>query len=720
MSIARTMNRRKAILALIYVGILIFAFGSTALIIGCIGGVEELAGEVAGIFQSRREGKYLVQFILIYTVPYAVIFVILCLTERGFQKQFRKIPMEDQQQLEQGYMRLHKKSPKGGGIVNGRIGAVFSQHYMLVRTAQHFFQESLICIDDVVWVYGVDAPFRIEDDKTGLSSPMMHFFWTVVVTADGRKHNFYMAQPSEFAAIFPNAIVGYGKAQKKRAKEELHNRTVRDEKYERQQRHTFWRRIVYTIFACVMLLAGFGVYGYYNSSYYDCMQLIKRADFYLETDSAYQAFRTYEKAWEQYHYKIALYREISAYETMLQHNLDWKKYDNAAVDCAEITKLYQRLYDEYVQDTKEKNLLMKGYLQSKAESLKPHIEQQFLNTARYYLKGTKPTRAYSFIMKNAAQYFDPIPESVLEEQQKIKDSIYVAEKCEYCDGVLRNKTFYNEAGKLTKSVWYNTSKMPYAACKISYDEDGNVTEVLYTDGGSILQKRETYHYREDGRLAQILREEIVTAFLAEDYPDVRFTYEEPGDIGNAIGADWKRRQSNYDENGIFQGDIVIYYDAQGKVVQEERYNENLELYASLGYTYEEKAGGSVVTERITYLDPLNGVPAEGCPVTYRTVTEYDTAGSKLSEKTGYEIAGTDGAAEFIVTAESRYTYDEQHQITMRQNSNGGCLKFVNEYDEMGNLLSQEQYAIDDRDDGQQETFLLKRKWQYQYDAKGAK
>lgn len=249
-------RKRRQIVAILYFSCLFLMFGLTAGILFLVDGLPALEAILRDFSRSASDRQLFFEIIFCFTLPFALFYLIFLYAEKNFRRIFETMPISEQRQLERAFAYQTNRS------ANGEIsGFIFTEKYVCFRDKYVFYMENLLRLEDIVWIYMRDTPWQFEDMQRGVSTPMTHFYSTMIRTADGKWHSAFTADSKGLIQRCPHAVVGYGKEQRQAHKEEMQKRAMLWDEIARAQARTKRNKI---LLAAVLLVLAvlFGPYLY--------------------------------------------------------------------------------------------------------------------------------------------------------------------------------------------------------------------------------------------------------------------------------------------------------------------------------------------------------------------------------------------------------------------------------------------------------------------------
>lgn len=280
---------------LLFLGILVLAMGITLYISVSVGGEDPV--KVLKEMLVPRNIVYLLPGFAILEIPVLLICGVLRIGERRFLRVYQGIPEEAKQKL----FRLRARS-----LFLRGLGFYEADGYILFNDRCVFGTPQIVRTEDIVWGYLGRSDFQFSDMERNVVSPGVQFFSLCFYTKDGRRHRIFAnVSYSEVAAWFtarcPEAILGYGKEQKRQAEEIFRAEAERTAFLSGEERDSWLVRKKRTLLAAVggsfltviVLAAGFGGWRYINSDEYLYRKNMRQADKWYaegEVSRAYQAY----------------------------------------------------------------------------------------------------------------------------------------------------------------------------------------------------------------------------------------------------------------------------------------------------------------------------------------------------------------------------------------------------------------------------------------------
>lgn len=205
---------------LLLLAILLLSFVITLNIVGSVG--EDMA-EVALEMLEPRNLLYLIAYNLGYLlpglailgIPVMLLYAVLHIGERRFLRIYRNMPESAKQKL---------CKMKSRNLFLRGLGFYEAEGYILFGDRCVFGTPQIARIDDIVWGYLGRSDIQYSNVEMNVTSPGLQFFSLCFYTKDGRRHRIFASMSykevvSWFTTRCPRAILGYGKEQKRQAKE---------------------------------------------------------------------------------------------------------------------------------------------------------------------------------------------------------------------------------------------------------------------------------------------------------------------------------------------------------------------------------------------------------------------------------------------------------------------------------------------------------------------
>jgi hypothetical protein len=256
-----------------------------------------------------------------------------------------------------------------------------------------------------------------------------------------------------------------------------------------------------------------------------------------------------------------------------------------------------------------------------------------------------------------------------------------------------------------------------------------ISEEKFSSDGE-LEERNTYVYDEKGKLI-----EHSLLYAAEDATEKRVLERDDsgkllketkyysGDPGEHTEYSYDNKgepieRKNFDEEGNFVSRDVFNYDDKGGLTEQVSFDENDKILSKITYT----TGGDKSIEQCEY-DSSNKLLS-------RTILKFNDAGKEISSTqttpegklvsgivTLYDERGnvTERQYKDFYSKIIRYQYDELDRCTMQELFDGNGIlmrKNIYEFDEQGNLSSEQTYEMDTSRGGRDKHFETRYEYEF--------
>lgn len=198
---------------LVYFGLAAFLAGQTFFLAVFEGG-EEPVEVLRDLFQVVNV-VYLLFGLVVLTIPVLFVCILVTIGEERFLHTYWKMPEQTRKKLSK--LRTRKLFLRGLGIYE-------ADGYLLFRDRCLFGTPQIVKMEDIVWGYLGRSDFQYSNMGESVSAPVLLSFSLYFYTKDGRRHRIFAKKSSKeivswFTGRCPQAILGYGREQKRRARE---------------------------------------------------------------------------------------------------------------------------------------------------------------------------------------------------------------------------------------------------------------------------------------------------------------------------------------------------------------------------------------------------------------------------------------------------------------------------------------------------------------------
>lgn len=316
-----------------------------------------------------------------------------------------------------------------------------------------------------------------------------------------------------------------------------------------------------------------------------------------------------------------------------------------------------------VTPTEETNRPTKKIEVTQAPPANPDLVTVYRETVRYFM--------------NNAEFYPGVKMKYNEQGQMTE---YF--EMDYTESVYTHRRYeYDSEGRLVKTEQYGEKGELSETTTRTYDEAGNIREILYQPGPgmSISPERTSYEYDEKGRKVkesmhalepEVFEYEIDYVYNDADLQTDYYWYGSHGDSVEHYHYDFDSagreiRSSKEQEDGTFITITEKEYDGKGNVIRDVLYNEQGLWVATRLYSYDERG---------LLLETRNLSSEDGDPDQFyaKTVCLYDEKGRKTRETMYY----TDD----VILRVEDFVYDEN-----------GCMKEKVLYNEDGTVSGSVKY-----------------------------
>ncbi len=633
-------------------------------------------------------------------VPALVYYAVLHIGERHFLHDYEKMP-------ELAKQRLYEK--KSRGWYQGGAELYEAEGYMLFRDKYLLCTPQIVNLKEIVWVYLGHSDIQISDMQHNIVSPDYRFFSVVFYTKDGRKHGIftlfaYRKTAVWFAEHCPGALFGYGKEQKRQARELFIKAAEREALFEGEKKDSYTKRrkraVILRIAAAgltaALLTGGVALRNYVSSDTYLYQKNMKEAEGLFEEGQWFQAYSSYYAA---YQLDMGEEKNEEARKGMLLSLIETAKTDGYLDS---IIRDYENLFSVQELFTDETD-----------------ISPLYFECTEYYLRYNDPMGAIDLLERGMETFSDEetVVADVVEAEEKTEADREKEEqrRADILERMREKKEDILAHCEVEKVTVYQKGKRIE---RIEYDENGR-------ESVRIIDSRQAYQWEYDTHDGEVISRGVggVTGYWWE-----YSTYDSEGRL--------TRKEIYHEKEGEKEKERerFLEYDGEGNTVHVLEYNRDGEIAYEMKQEYDKDGKpvyyacwySGVLTEERNYtslpdnrqiafvftLDSPGGEPE----YYYYKEIKYDDNGNMIELSyypdsfTIEEIAAGDGEGSW---SRYFYTYDSRGNCTssswMGEESGEKQRIYEREYDARGNLIKETYYYHDVGETGSSTQVML---WRY--------
>ncbi|MCH5268179.1 MAG: hypothetical protein J1E62_07525 [Lachnospiraceae bacterium] len=208
------LRRNRRTFWMLYLGTLIGIPALTFFICFSIMGWE---GMVRDIGKPRPQDIYMLfQILFIYSIPFFCFYLGMRNSHKACLEKYDSMLSEERRQLDRQFQRP---------IQMGEV--IYTQRHFLHRDKYRLFFYYIHSYEEIIWAYQAQSLYQM-NQMEALPVPVfapsdLRFHTIVLVTKDGKKYAVFMGNWNQMVPhMSRNTILGYGKEQKRQAKERRH------------------------------------------------------------------------------------------------------------------------------------------------------------------------------------------------------------------------------------------------------------------------------------------------------------------------------------------------------------------------------------------------------------------------------------------------------------------------------------------------------------------